>query len=215
MQNNFSESPEIKSLPHNNTKMKKTILAVLTMAALSLGAQAVPITGDIDFAGQATFNTTSLATATQVINFKSSDVGANNTAMVTSANGSFTGLAGTIASFPNVYTFSPSSAVSPLWTVGGFTFNLTSSTIVAQTSTILAITGVGILTGPAGFDATPGTWAFTSQQAGGGMQQSFSFSANTNATGGATGVPEGGSTVALLGAVLIGVVALRRKFATA
>ncbi len=181
------------------------------MAALTLGAQAVPITGDIDFAGQAFFNTTSLATATRVMNFRANEAAANNTAVVTSATGSFSTIAaGTLATM-NPYTFNPSTPVTPLWTVGGFSFNLTSSTIVLQSSTFLAISGTGILTGPAGFDPTPGLWAFTSQQAGGGSQQSFSFSANTTAVG----VPDGGSTVALLGAGLIGVVALRRKFAKA
>jgi hypothetical protein len=192
----------------------KTIAAACAAVALTLGsAQAVPITGDIDFAGQAFFNTNSLATATQVVNFRSSG-GVNASADVTDATGSFatTISMGDLASFPNGYQFNPSAAVSPLWTVGGFTFNLTSSTIVLQNSRFLIIEGTGILTGPPGFDPTFGTWAFTSQQSDGGSRDSFSFSANTT---GAGQVPDGGSTVALLGAALVGMAALRWKLATA
>ncbi len=193
-------------------KRIKTLLAVAAATAFTLGsAFAAQITGDIDFAGQAFFDTNSLATATQVTNFRSSD-GTNNSADVTQANGDFSAIAtGTKASFPNAYTFNPSSPTSPLWTVGGFTFNLTSSTVVLQNSQFLIIKGKGFLTGN-GFDATPGIWAFTSQQSDGSEQDSFSFSANTAAQPGGQ-VPDGGSTVALLGAALVGVAAIRRKLA--
>ncbi len=184
--------------------------ALLACSVFSHQAGAVPITGTIDFAGQATFNTMSLATATQVINFRPFTGGPNNTAAITNATGSFAttitpGV--TFASFPNIYIFNPSSPVTPLWTAGGFTFNLTSSTIVTQNSASLMITGVGILTGPAGFDPTPGIWSFTTQSSGGAPSASFSFSAD------AAAVPDGGSTVALLGVALLGVVGLRRKLA--
>ena len=55
-----------------------------------------------------------------------------------------------------------------------------------------------------GFDATPGVWAFTSQNAGGRPHSTFSFSANTAA------VPDSGSAVALLGLALTGIEVLRR-----
>ena len=190
--------------------MKKTILAVLATAALTLGAaKGVQINGDIDLAGQAIFNTRSLATATQVTNFMTKIGGLNHSALVTDASGSFatTISPGDIASFPTLYQFNLSAPATPLWTVGGFTFNLTSSTVLLQTSTALVIEGTGIITGPAGFDATPGLWAFSSQQSNGKKQTSFSFSANSAASG----VPDGGCTVALLGAGLASVTALRRK----
>jgi len=199
-------------------KITKTILAAVAAAALTLGsAQAnhigTAITGDIDFAGQAFFNTNSLATATSVVNFRSSG-GTNNSADVTEATGDFatTVTTGDLASFPHIYQFNPSAPTTPLWTVGGFTFNLTSSTVVLQNSSFLIIEGSGTLTGN-GYAATAGTWAFTSQQADGSIRDSFSFSANTGAVPGQ--VPDGGTTVALLGAALVGVAALRRKLATA
>ncbi len=197
-------------------KLTKTVLAVLATAALTLSsAQAVQITGDIDFAGQAFFNTNSLATATQVTNFKTmAGFGLDHSAVVTDATGSFatTVVMGDIASFPSLYQFNPSAPATPLWTVGGFTFDLTSSTVVLQNSKFLVIEGVGTLTGN-GFDATVGTWAFTSQQSDGSNRGSFSFSANNAAVPGQ--VPDGGTTVALLGAALTGVAALRRKLAIA
>jgi len=188
--------------------MKKAILTLLTVSALTLGAHAVQITGTIDFAGQAYFDTTSLATATSVVNFKIDANSANNTAMVTDATGDFSSIAaGTTASFPNVYTFNPSSPVTPLWTVGGFTFDLTSSTIVNQNAFSLVVRGIGTLSGN-GFEATPGAWILSSGAAMGQNQTSFSFQANTTAV---PTVPDGGSTVALLGAVLVGMVAFRQK----
>src|SRR5215212_7245318 len=96
-------------------KLTKTLVAALAAAAISLGAaQAAQITGDIDFAGQAFFNTNSLATATQVVNFRSGN-GTNNHADVTDATGDFatTISMGDLASFPNVYQFNPSVPVSP------------------------------------------------------------------------------------------------------
>ncbi len=197
-------------------KLTKTVLAVLATAALTLSsARAVQITGDIDFAGQAFFNTNSLATATQVTNFKTmAGFGLDHSAVVTDATGSFatTVVMGDIASFPSLYQFNPSAPATPLWTVGGFTFDLTSSTVMLQNSKFLVIEGIGILTGN-GFDATVGRWAFTSQQSDGSNRVSFSFSSNNAAVPGQ--VPDGGTTVALLGAALVGVAALRRKLATA
>ncbi len=71
-------------------KLTKTFLAVLGAVVLTLGAaQAVPITGDIDFTGQAFFNTNSLATASQIDNFKTMAGGPDNTALVTNVSGSF------------------------------------------------------------------------------------------------------------------------------
>jgi len=92
--------------------------------------------------------------------------------------------------------------------VNGFTFNLTASLVqLPRSATFLSITGTGTITGPAGFDATPGVWAFTSQNASGRPHSTFSFSANTEA------VPDGGMTMTLLGTGLMGLAAFRAKFA--
>jgi hypothetical protein len=185
-------------------KLSKTLLAIVAAAAgvgLLSSAQATPITGMLNIAGTANFNTSSLTTASSAT---FSDV------LVLGGN------TGTFASFavgtPVVmasYTFDPSTITNGLWSVNGFTFNLLSSTVEQRSATFLSVSGTGIITGPAGFDATPGVWAFTSQNAGGHPHDTFSFSANTE--GGA--VPDSGMTLALLGAGLMGLAAFRTKFA--
>ena len=184
-------------------KLSKTLLAIVAAAAgvgLLSSAQATPITGMLNIAGTANFNTSSLTTASSAT---FSDV------LVLGGN------TGTFASFavgtPVVmasYTFDPSTITNGLWSVNGFTFNLLTSTVVSRSATFLSVSGTGIITGPAGFDPTAGTWAFTSQNSSGRPHDTFSFSANTE--GGV--VPDGGMTLALLGAGLMGLAAFRAKF---
>jgi hypothetical protein len=179
--------------------------AVMSCGLLSHQASAVPITGDIDFNGSASFDTTSLATATRVVSWAGTRVG--------STTGSFSVIPfDNPATFTPNYVFNPSSPQAPLWTTsfGGvtFTFNLLTSTIVTQTATFLNVRGTGTVTGT-GFDPTFGLWSFTSSKADGGNSSSFTFAANTSA------IPEGGSAIALLGVALVGVEVLRRKLRTA
>jgi hypothetical protein len=186
--------------------LSKTILTVVAVGLLSCGlccqqAQATPITGDITFGGVVTFDSTSLSAATQVSTW--------NLSIVTSDSGSFS----SIPILSNVtmtapWIFNPSTATIPLWSVGGFTFDLMSSTIVHQDNFFLNITGVGTLSA-AGFTTTPGTWSFAVSSAGGKPQSTFGFTSDTRA------VPEGGATAALLGLALAGVEVLRRKFKAA
>src|SRR5437588_4474665 len=195
-------------------KLSKSLLAILAaIAAIGLisSAQAVPITGLLNIGGSATFDTTSLATTTRVTAF-GSDVatGSGNT-------GSFSAIPASVpVSMAGTYIFNPSTPTPALWSVtfGGstFTFNLSSSSIVLQNANFLNVRGTGTILGT-GFDPTPGVWNFTSQDAAGGLAvpatMTFTFSANTAALG----VPDSGMTVALLGISLIGVAALRARFA--
>jgi VPDSG-CTERM motif len=192
--------------------MKNTLkmtLAVLAIGLLSCGlfsqqAQAAPISGDVQFVGEVQFDTNSLATATTVVTWFDvfHNAGFSN---VTSATGDFAGIApGTQASMPNAWIFNPSTATPALWSVGGFTFDLLSATVVTQTAQNLSIEGSGIVSGN-GFDNTAMDWSFTTQSAGGTTRTTFSFSANGAA------VPDGGSAVALLGLALTGIEVLRRK----
>ena len=177
------------------------LVAIVAAAGFAISAQATPITGMLNIGGTAKFNTHSLLTAKSAT-FSDELVLGGNT-------GTFAGFAVGTHVVMASYTFDPSTITSGLWSVNGFTFNLTASTVVMRSATFLSVSGTGIITGPAGFDATPGVWAFTSQNAGGHPQDTFSFSANT--AGGA--VPDSGMTVALLGAGLIGIAAFRAKFA--
>ncbi|MGH9692846.1 MAG: hypothetical protein ACRD5Z_01800 [Bryobacteraceae bacterium] len=159
-------------------------------------ADAVPISGAITFSGSAIFDTGSLATATRVNTFQ--DVS------VMSRDGDF-------ASFVNVddsvtmampWIFSPSTPTPGLWSVDGFTYDLASSMVVLQNANFLLIQGTGTIMGN-GFDPTVGTWSFTSQSPS--ANGVFSFSAGSNA------VPDGGTTVALLGCGLLGLGLLHWK----
>jgi hypothetical protein len=176
-----------------------SVTATVVAAGFALSAHATPITGMLNIGGTAKFNTKSLLTAKSAT-FSDELVLGGNT-------GAFAGFAVGTPVVMASYTFDPSTITNGLWSVNGFTFNLTSSTVVARSATFLSVSGKGIITGPAGFDATPGVWAFTSQNAGGHPHDTFSFSANT------TTVPDGGMTLALLGAGLIGLAAFRAKFA--
>ena len=175
------------------------LAAMVIAGGFALSAQATPITGVLNIAGTANFNTNSLTTASSATFSDVITLGGNT--------GDFAGFAVGTPVVMASYTFDPSTITNGLWSVGGFTFNLLSSTVVSRSATFLSVSGTGIITGPAGFDATPGTWAFTSQNAG-GSHNTFSFSANTQ--GGA--VPDSGMTLALLGAGLMGLAAFRAKF---
>jgi len=189
--------------------LTKTILAmlatgVLSCAVFSQQAQATAINGDIQFAGETHFDTNSLATATTVVTWF--DVFHNaGFSSVTSGTGDFAGIPpGTSAAMTQPWIFNPSTPTPGLWSVGGFSYDLLTSTIVTQNANTLTITGTGIVSGN-GFDPTNMDWSFTTQSAGGQTRTNFSFSANGVA------VPDGGSAVALLGLALVGIEALRRK----
>ena len=188
-------------------RITKLCLAVLTAGFVTSAftcqeANAAMIDGAITFAGGAVYDTMSLATATRVDTF--SDVS------VMSRDGDF-------ASFVNVddsvtmampWIFSPSTPTASLWSVGGFTYDLNSATVVLQNADFLLIQGTGTISGN-GFDATEGTWRFTSQSpAANGV---FSFSGS----GDAQGVPDGGTTLVLLGVALAGVELIRRSLIVA
>jgi hypothetical protein len=189
--------------------LTKTILAVLATgfigcALFSQQAQASQIQGNINFAGGVQFDTNSLATATRVTTWFDSNGNAGFSSVQVGATGDFSAiLAGTQATMAQPWIFNPSTPTPSLWNVGGFTFDLLTSTIVTQTANFLNISGTGIITGN-GFDPTAATWAFSVQNSSGGERTLFSFSADS------TAVPDGGSAVALLGIAFVGLEGLRR-----
>jgi hypothetical protein len=191
----------------------KTILAVLATGVMTCGlfsqqTQANTIQGNINFAGSVVFDSTDLGAATRVVTWYDVFHNAGFSNVTGGATGDFSFITpGTQATMAQPWIFNPSTPTPGLWSVGGFTFDLLSSTIVTQNSTFLNVTGTGIITGN-GFDPTVGSWAFTVQNAGGGRLMEFSFSANSNT------VPDGGSAVALLGIALTGIEVLRRKLRT-
>src|SRR5262245_27732971 len=191
--------------------LTKTILTLIAggfaLTALSTQeAQAAKINGRLDIAGSAMFDSSALQSVTQVSEWR--DIFGNaGFANVAAFNGSYTGFVslGDMVTMATPWIFTPSTATPGLWSVGGFTFDLTSATVVTQTATFLNIRGVGTVSGN-GFEATTARWAFSVQNAGGGTGDFFSFSANTSST-----VPDGGSAVALLGISLVAIEFVRRK----
>ena len=175
------------------------MVAMVVAAGFALSAQANQINGDIDFAGQVTYDTTSLATASMVTQW--------HMAVVSGATGDFSGTLGSNVAFATPYVFNPPTPYATLWSVGGFTFELDSSAIQHQDGFLLFILGSGFVSGP-GFDKTPGLWSFSSNHSNGKTASSFNFSANTTAVP----TPDSGSAVALLGIALVTVGALRAKF---
>ena len=167
-------------------------------------ANAIPISGDITFAGGVTLDTDSAETATEVTAW--TGAGGVGSPVVISASQSFSGLADSAATFTAPWFFN-SGAVASLWSVGGFTFDLTSSHIVFQGGSPagVLVDGIGIVTGP-GFTATPMDWSFsvTDPSASTTYGAIFSF----QAAGGS--VPDGGTTAMLLGTGILGLGLLKK-----
>ena len=177
------------------------LAAMVVAAGFALSAQAIPITGQLNITGSGTYDHP-IGTATKITMIDDVLTGKGNT-------GSFAGIpAMAPVTMQMSYVFNPSTSYDPLWSVGLFTFSLTSSHIEFQSSAGLLISGTGTIFGPVGFDPTPGTWSF-SQQAGIGTTLTFSATTFSNQ------VPDGGMTVTLLGAGLVGLAAFRAKFAKA
>jgi hypothetical protein len=185
-------------------KLSKTMLAVLATgllgcAVFSQQAQAVQIDGQILLGGRVTFGAP-LATATTVTNWFNV-FGTPGMSTVFATTGDFNAIPLlTSATMAQAWIFNLSTPTPGLWSVGGFTFDLLTATVVTQLSNFLNIEATGIIHGP-GFDDTPGTFQLT--VTGSGIR--FGFAALTQA------VPDGGSAVALLGLALIGIEVVRRK----
>jgi hypothetical protein len=146
----------------------------------------------------------SLATATEVVQWHSSYVLKDSGDFATFINPS----GHPSATMAAPWIFTPSTSTPALWSIGGFTFDLFSSTVLFQSTTFLNITGAGTVSGNS-FDPTPGTWSFTVSRANGQTSESFGFQANTEA------VPEA-STTSLLTIGVLGLAGMclwRRKSA--
>ncbi|MBA3609294.1 MAG: VPDSG-CTERM sorting domain-containing protein [Chthoniobacterales bacterium] len=188
-------------------KISKLVWTILAAGCLSTGfvgqsANAAMINGAITFAGGAVYDTSSLATATRVNSFSN--------VSVMSSDGDFASFTsvGDAVTMAAPWIFTPSTATPALWSVGGFTYDLSGATVVLQNADFLLISGTGTISGN-GFDPTVGTWSFTSQSpSADGM---FSFSSGSSANG----VPDGGTTMALLGIALVGIEIARRKLVLA
>ena len=123
--------------------ISKTLLAVLATGVLSCAvfsqqAQASAIQGNINFAGAVQFNTHSLLTASRVNTWFDAHGNAGFSSVTSGGTGDFASIAaGTQATMAQPWIFNPSTPTPGLWSVGGFTFDLLSSTIVTQNASFL------------------------------------------------------------------------------
>jgi len=164
------------------------------------------IDGQIGFAGGVTLDSSTLATATQ-LTFNPPGAPLAGVTLVTGDFVTVGTLPGTLASFTtDTLSFGggPSTlvpSISPLWSVGGFSYELsaitevTSPSVVASTG-VLTIRGTGVVS-HASFDTTATEWTMTIN-VDEEDNLTFGFSADAIATGGAGAVPEP-TTLGLLG----------------
>jgi hypothetical protein len=190
----------MKNLPRK-TRTALLLIGVVSCALSVHQASAQAITGQLDMGGNATLNTNDLSTATAVDTWN-----AATTTSFPHGTGSFSGINfGTPVTLSAPWTFGLTSGgpQPALWTVGGFTFDLTSDVVDQRSSTLLDVVGTGFLSGN-GFDSTPGQWEFTINNASGNPHANFSFTASSAA------IPEPGS-LALISVGAITVLAFGRK----
>lgn len=186
---------------------------IMAVGALVCGlgtvAQAIPvqINGAISFQGGFSLNGSDFLGASMFSGFN------HVTVLTGSTSGNYSGTDGTSVTF-KPFTFSPpDTSVSPLWSfmVGGtsYTFDATSVSVPFKTATLLSIEGAG-LAHIDGFTDTPGTWNITANQLGGAT---FSFSSSTFVVG--KPVPDGGTTLIMLGGGLLVLALIRRTLKVA
>lgn len=156
--------------------IKQTLFAAVALVSAGITVQAAQINGFITLRGGVELNSDSVVTATQVTGWLDQ---AGAAPRIVSRGGDFVtyvNVGDTVAmTAPWNFTSGP---LSPLWSVGGFTYNLTESHIVFQGNGNVNVQGTGTITGN-GFDPTPGVWSFSSQDPNAGGV--FSFSASDGA----------------------------------
>jgi hypothetical protein len=179
----------------------KIVAAAAVAVVLTQAAHAVPITGNIGFSGTANLNSTSANTATEVVSWGTNMVGTAFSGTFASF-GSITAGQGVILASP--WTFN-SGVLNNFWTVGGFTFDLSSSSIFTQAGGLLYVVLTGTVTGN-GFSASAFSGSISLQDPSANGQSAFTESLSFGS------VPDGATTVLLLGATLSGLALLKRKF---
>jgi hypothetical protein len=190
----MKEQSKQKEVIMKNSLVKYLVAGAAVACLGTMTVQAIPITGNLGFTGSVQLDTPSAGTATQVTAWQG--LAAGGLPAVQYATGSFAGL---VAALDPVTFVAPwsfvSGPVTGFWTVDGFQFDLLSSYIDFQSGSAVSVKGTGTVSGN-GFDSTVLDWSFTSQNPGSPVLFTFSASANS--------VPDGGTTVLLLGLAMGG-----------
>jgi hypothetical protein len=195
-------------------KITKKTIQLAGAAAVALvvtqSLQSAQLVGAIGFGGNVTWDTESAATATEVTGWLDTQVISD-----TGTFASFiTPIAPVLFSSTTWHLNDPSTAIANFWQAGGFTFTLDSSAIVTQGGTpgvngYVVVDGTGMVSGN-GFSATTINWVFNSQDPKSGTNpDQWTFSASSIGAA----VPDGASTILLLGLALSGLALLKRKLA--
>lgn len=166
------------------------------LLSVSLSVSALPmITGNIGMGGgfdpvDSTGAVTSLDLATGI------DFNPNMFRVTSNSTGDFAALAGQIGSIQDFQFVGFTGPVVDFWSVGGFSFDLTSVNTIptGDPSQFLALEGFGTISA-AGYQDTLGRWSFS----GNGPTGIFTWSAGSSAVG----VPEP-MALALIGIGLVG-----------
>jgi len=191
--------------------MKRSILKSLACAALALGltasAYAAQINGSIGFTG------TFIQTGGTIGLLNTADHMTLGSLQIASSTGDLTGAGApfSFASSIGVNGNAPSLVGHTLWTatVGAITYSFTVSTEsqIFTSPSQLNLLGVGVMHDGTPADDTAGEWQLGFGRSG----ASFTWQSTSAAT--PTTVPDGGTTVVLLGAALSGLGLVRRKLA--
>jgi MYXO-CTERM domain-containing protein len=183
--------------------MKRLILGV-SLVALMLGgavqtAQAVPLTGKVDYLGTFTVNNpTFLPPASQVAIL---DAFSLNPLNVTGDIATFITPPDQFDYHAPIIDFDPVVApILPLWSHNGLSFDLTTFGIDEREGDVLVLKGTGIFKA-AGFDDTLGNWVMTLNLSGKSASGTYSAS---------SAIPEPG----LLGLLGLGLLGLARSVRT-
>jgi hypothetical protein len=190
----------------------KTLAVFLAVTGLALSVQAIPtpISGSISFSGTSTIDGTSFVSATRFSLFENVFVGAPS-----ALSGDYVGTSGVPVTMTPFIWDPPtaSTPINPLWMFvsGGNTYSFDLSALhkdfASPNSLLLSGNGTAYITA-VGLEklATTGLWNFSAQTLG---LSTFTFSSTTTIP--AQSVPEGGSTVALLGISLLGLAWMGRR----
>ena len=190
-------------MKNKNNWIKNVTAAVTAVVCLTGIAQATPITGNIGFSGAVQLNSATANTATAATAWYNT--------VAASPSGSFVGIVnnGDAVSMTGATPWNfNTGALANFWSVDGFSFNLASSSIYSQVGGFLNVLLAGTVIGN-GFTATAFNGTFQVADPASSGPQTFTERLSFNS------VPDGGTTVMLLGGALMGLALLRKKMVIA